>query len=46
MFELILVFSVGVELYLAYKLTTKAIYGIVQFVKYMSALVALRYVTS
>jgi hypothetical protein len=35
----------GVELYLANKLTIKAIYGIVQFVRYMSAPITLRYDT-
>ena len=39
------IFFVEVELYLANKLTAKTIYGIVQFTRYMSALIALRYGT-
>jgi hypothetical protein len=36
----------GVELYLTNKLTIKATFGLVQFAKYMSALIALRNDTS
>ena len=37
---------VGAELYLASKLTENAMSGLVQFARYISALIALRYGTS
>ena len=45
MLDLISVFFVGVKIYLANILTAKVIYGLVQFTRYMSAPMKLRYGT-